>query len=321
MIDMDNISIGTASWTDKSLIDSGLFYPREATTAEARLRYYASVFHFVEVDSSYYAMPSASNSALWAERTPPGFTFNVKAFRLFTGHKTSPTALHKDLRELLPAGTDGLYYKSTPAEIKDELWRRFREALAPLRQAGKLVAVHFQFAPWVIRNPAGHAHVAECIERMGGHLVSVEFRNKTWFEPDHRAATMAFERELGVAHVVVDEPQGFANSIPQVWDVASPGLVVLRLHGRNKATWNIKGATAASDRFNYDYPDAQLREFVPNLRALAARVKRLQVVFNNNMEDQAQRNARTLKAMLKDGCAVREQSHENVAAHIGGEPS
>ncbi|HVC31255.1 MAG TPA: DUF72 domain-containing protein, partial [Steroidobacteraceae bacterium] len=78
--------IGTASWTDKSLIDSGRFYPASAKTAEARLQYYASEFPLVEVDSSYYGMPSERNAVLWVERTPPGFTFDIKAYGALTQH-------------------------------------------------------------------------------------------------------------------------------------------------------------------------------------------------------------------------------------------
>jgi uncharacterized protein YecE (DUF72 family) len=92
------ILVGTASWTDKTLIACKRFYPPEAKTAEARLRHYATQFAMVEVDSSYYAMPSPSNSKLWAERTPDDFVFNIKAFRLFTGHQTSPMVLHKACR-------------------------------------------------------------------------------------------------------------------------------------------------------------------------------------------------------------------------------
>lgn len=154
------ILVGTASWTDKSLIACKRFYPPDAKTAEARLRFYASRFPMVEVDSSYYAMPSPANSQLWAERTPPDFVFNIKAFRLFTGHQTSPTVLHKDLQNALPPMSRSVfYYRDLPSQLIDALWRRFIEALAPLQQAGKLKAVHFQFAPWVVCNRAGHAHV------------------------------------------------------------------------------------------------------------------------------------------------------------------
>src|SRR5450631_1307478 len=95
------ILVGTASWTDKTLVACGRFYPKEAKSAEARLRFYASQFPIVEVDSSYYAMPAPAVAKLWAERTPEGFVMNVKAFRLFTGHQTSPTVLHADLRDAL----------------------------------------------------------------------------------------------------------------------------------------------------------------------------------------------------------------------------
>src|ERR1700675_4226251 len=98
---MPRILIGTASWTDKSLIGSGLFYPPKCNTPEERLRFYASQFPLVEIDSSYYAMPTAPVAQLWAERTPRDFIFNIKAFRLFTGLQTSPAVLPKDVATAL----------------------------------------------------------------------------------------------------------------------------------------------------------------------------------------------------------------------------
>ncbi len=293
------VLIGTASWTDKTLLECGRFYPASATTAEARLRFYASQFPLVEVDSSYYAMPAPNTAQLWAERTPNGFVMNVKAFRLFTGHHTSPTVLHKDIRAALPPSTKvNLYYKDVPGEIRDELWRRFIEALAPLRAANRLGLVHFQFPPWLVCNAAGHAHVRLCVERMAGHALSVEFRHKSWFEGDHAASTLAFERELGVAHTVVDGPQGFANSVPALWEATHPAFALLRLHGRNTETWNVKGASAASDRFNYDYSEPELADVATKVARLALQAASTHVVFNNNMEDQGQRNAALLMRLL-----------------------
>jgi uncharacterized protein YecE (DUF72 family) len=295
------VLVGTASWTDKTLIACGRFYPKEAKSAEARLRYYASQFPLVEVDSSYYAMPAPSTSQLWAERTPQGFTMNVKAFRLFTGHQTSPTVLHKDIRDALGAhDARQRYYQDIPGEIRDELWRRFVEALAPLRHAGKLGLVHFQFPPWLRCNRAGHAHVAHCVERLAGHLLSVEFRHESWFEGCHADSTLAFERELGVVHTVVDGPQGFSNSVPAIWATTHADYALLRLHGRNAETWNVRGATAASDRFNYDYGDAELDELATRIDRLAIEAIFTHVVFNNNMEDQGQRNARSLMRRLQN---------------------
>jgi len=130
---MSNILVGTASWTDKTLIASGRFYPPKCNSPEERLRYYASQFPLVEIDSSYYAMPKAEVAQLWAERTPPHFTFNIKAFRLFTGHQTSVVALPKEIAQALaPIATRNVYYKDLPREITDEMWRQFRSAIEPL---------------------------------------------------------------------------------------------------------------------------------------------------------------------------------------------
>ncbi len=294
------IRIGTASWTDKTLIASGRFYPKEAKNAEARLRFYASQFPIVEVDSSYYAMPTPATAQLWAERTPEGFVMNVKSFRLFTGHPTSPMVLHRDLQGIA-GGAAGptFFYRDLPNELTDELWRRFREALLPLRAAGRLGLVHFQFPPWLVSEAAARAHVELCVQRMSGFDLGVEFRHASWFAGvDRQRQTLAFLRELGVAHTVVDGPQGFYNSVPAVWEATHPRYALLRLHGRNAETWNVKGQTAASDRFNYDYPERDLAELVPRLERLALTAMQTHVIFNNNMEDQGQRNARSLIALL-----------------------
>jgi uncharacterized protein YecE (DUF72 family) len=296
---VQDILIGTASWTDKTLVACGRFYPKQAKSAEAKLRYYATQFPIVEVDSSYYGMPTPANAQLWAQRTPEDFVFNVKAFRLFTGHQTSPIVLHKDIQQALgPDVPKMLYYKDLPPEIVGELWRRFSEGLEPLRQAGKLGAVHFQFAPWLLRNREGRAHVEECVRRMEGHLLSVEFRNKTWFEGANADKTLTFEKELGVVHTIVDGPQGFANCVPCVWEVTHPELALVRLHGRNQETWNIKAA-AASSRFNYQYSKDELAALEPEILKVARKARKVHVLFNTNYEDQGQVGARLLMQVLE----------------------
>ena len=293
------ILVGTASWTDKDLIASKAFYPPGCNTAEARLRYYATRFPLVEVDSSYYAMPSVRNSELWSQRTPDGFTMNMKAFRLFTGHQTPLGMLPRDLQPLAsPASQAQVYYLRTPPEVRDELWRRFHLALAPLRQSGRLGLVHFQFAPWVTCSREGRAHVAHCVERMREDTLSVEFRHESWFRDDQRESTLAFERELGVVHTVVDGPQGFSNSVPAVWAATHPSHALLRLHGRNVERWNLPGQGSAGERFNYDYRDDELGDLLPPLEKLAQDVATLHVVFNNTPEGRGQRNAQTLQDLL-----------------------
>jgi len=296
------IRVGTASWTDPSLIQCRRFYPPGCTSAEGRLRYYAEKFPLVEVDSSYYALPSARNAHAWVERTPPDFAFSLKAFRLFTGHQTPAKALPKDVQQALAphfALKKNLYYRDTPAEIRDLLWHRFETAVRPLREAGKLRALHFQFAPWVTRSARAKDHLIECRQRLAGYHLAVEFRHHSWFGGAATDDTLAFEREHDFTHVVVDEPQGFDNSIPTVWAVTSPKLALLRLHGRNAATWNI-GGEAASDRFNYDYTDAELGALAAPLRGLAAQAGETHAIFNNNYGDQGQRNAATLQTLLAD---------------------
>lgn len=298
---MANIRVGTASWTDPTLIRSKKFYPKGCSTPEERLRFYASRFPMVEVDSSYYSLPSERNAALWAERTPDGFTFNLKAFRLFTGHQTPAKALPADIAEELAPHFEqkkNVYYKDVPESLRKELWKRFERGVRPLRAAGKLTALHFQFAPWVTPSPDWKRHLEECVGRLADYRLAFEFRNRSWYDGEHDDRTLAMERDLGVAHVVVDEPQTGPKSIPQVWAVADPALAIVRMHGRNHATWDIKGATAASDRFDYDYSDAELKALAKPIRALAKDVRELHVVFNNNQGDQGQRNGKSMEKIL-----------------------
>jgi uncharacterized protein YecE (DUF72 family) len=290
--------VGTASWTDKTLIECGRFYPKEAKTPEARLRFYASQFPLVEVDSSYYAIPAPTTSQLWVERTPADFVFNVKAFRLFTGHQTETKVMHKDIAQALGIGKR-LYYRAVPSDIQAELWRRFIEALAPLRDAGKLGLVHFQFPPWLLCNREGHDHVRHCIEQMAGHVCSIEFRHRSWWSDARRTeSTLAFVRELAAVHTVVDGPQGADNSVPAVWEATHPDFALLRLHGRNQDTYNAKGAASAAERFDYDYPDDELRELAAEAVRLAYRVRNTHIIFNNCDEDKGQRNGITFLKML-----------------------
>ena len=116
---MGRILIGTSSWTDPTLVKEGNFYPPQAKSAEARLKFYATQFPLVEVDSTYYYPPSERNSVLWIERTPPDFTFNIKAYSLLTNHPTRPDSLYKEIREALPselAGKRNLYRDNLPNE-------------------------------------------------------------------------------------------------------------------------------------------------------------------------------------------------------------
>ncbi|MBI5446023.1 MAG: DUF72 domain-containing protein [Deltaproteobacteria bacterium] len=291
------ILVGTTSWTEKTLIESGAFYPADATTPEARLRHYATRFPIVEVDSSYYAVPRIETAEAWAERTPPGFVFDVKAFRLLTRHQTPPAVLPPELRERCPEKKT-LYPEDLPPEVDADLWALFRAALEPLRRAGKLGAVLFQFPPWFVFRRANLDYLGRCAERLEGYRLAVEFRHASWFHGRNRDSALAALRDLRLVHVVVDGPQGFPSSVPAVWEATVPDLSVFRLHGRNAETWQKKGLTAA-ERFEYLYSEGELREIVPPLENLAERVEKVHVLFNNCYRDYAQRNAASLRGLLK----------------------
>jgi len=296
------ILVGTASWTDKSLIESGGFYPRGVNSAEDRLRYYTTRFPLVEVDSSYYAMPSARNARLWAERTPDDFTFDVKAFRLFTTHQTPPDALPKDIQMTLPPLGErkrNYYYRDVSPEVRDELWARYREAVAPLAEAGKLGLLLFQFPSWFTPDPPSYKHLEEVRRRLTDYQVAIEFRNARWMRPDQVAQTLAMLRDQAFALVVVDEPQGFASSVPLTPEVTA-SRSVLRLHGRNASTWEAKGLASSAERFNYLYSQDELQELLPIARRLAEQAEEVHVVFNNNFGSYAQDNALSFQSLISD---------------------
>ena len=297
---VSRILVGTSSWTDKTLIESGRFYPPSATTPEDRLRFYASQFPLVEIDSSYYGIPSVENAQRWVDRTPDGFVFNIKAYRLFTRHQTPLASLSKDVRAALaPRAKKTVYDTDIPEDVSLELWRQFRAVLDVLRAGGRLGAVHMQFAPWVAFHPDTFAYLEHCRAMLAGYTVAVEFRNKTWFDTArHAARTLAFERDNGLVNVVVDEPQGIANTIPSVWEITNPELAVVRLHGRNHATWNRKGLVASSQRFDYDYGADELTDIARHVDTLARGTATTHVLFNNNYQDQGQRGAAALTRLL-----------------------
>jgi uncharacterized protein YecE (DUF72 family) len=298
--EMTKILTGTSSWTDKTLIECGRFYPAAVMTPEERLRFYASQFPIVEIDSSYYGIPSVENAKRWVERTPPGFIFNIKGYRLFTRHQTPVISLGKEAVKALKTTKKTVYDKDVPDEVTTDLWRQFRAVLEILRDGGKLGAVHMQFAPWVAFHPQTFAYLEHCRAMLAGFTVAVEFRNVTWFNDEkHVSRTLEFERTNGFVNVVVDEPKGIPNTVPAVWEVTNSTLVVVRLHGRNHGTWNKKGLKASSQRFDYDYSEEELRGLAGDIKLVARKADTTHVLFNNNYGDQGQRGARTLIDMLK----------------------
>jgi uncharacterized protein YecE (DUF72 family) len=296
---VDNVWYGTSSWTDKTLLASKRFYPSGARTPEDRLRFYAERFPLVEVDSTYYALPSERNAALWVERTPAHFVFDVKAFGLLTQHPVAVRSLPPSVREQL--GEEALekkrlYPRDIPSDAIDELWSAFESALRPLAAAGKLGAVLFQFPHWFTNNRGNRDYLRRLGERFGPRI-AVEFRGGGWLDPGRRERTLAMLEELGMTYVVVDEPQGFKSSTPPVVACTSSELAMVRFHGRNAETWEKPGLSAA-ERFRYLYDDDELAKWVPSVRELAGEARQVHVLMNNCYEDYGVRNAAQIATLL-----------------------
>src|SRR5215470_11711946 len=316
---MGQVRVGTASWTDRTLIASG-WYPPEADTPEKRLRYYARQFALVEVDATYYALPAERTAMAWAARTPAGFTFNVKAFSLFTQHPTPVAALPKDLRPAAEkTGKDRVYLKDVDPAVTDQVWERFLGALGPLRAERKLGAILLQFPPWFPIGRARKDYIVACAERAAPDRVCIEFRNRTWMTPDNQEETLGFLERHRLPYVGVDMPQGHRDSIPPVLAATAPDLAVVRLHGHSDK-WDSKDI---HERFGYRYSDGELNQWAPRIRDLADRTATTHVLFNNCYRDYAQVNAQQLAALLSLGGPGGQDAEagpraEGQAAQAGG---
>jgi uncharacterized protein YecE (DUF72 family) len=303
------VRVGVSSWADPALIEHGGFYPRRSMTAEARLRFYASVFDTVEINASYYAIPDPRHARQWAERTPDDFVFHVKAYALLTGHHPRWQALPADVRALLPARPrltprGEVLASEVPPEALEAACRLFRAALAPLEAAGKLGYVLFQLAPWVHFTPAQLDALAALPARFPGWTLAVECRHRSWF-PAHAAETLAALRAAGLAHVIVDGPTE-AGAVPRV-AARTARVAVFRLHGRNAEGFRRQRrgeAPAVREKYDYLYSEEELRGLLPEVQALAEEAEQTYVSFNNNNRDYPVRNALMLRRLLGQPAAA-----------------
>jgi uncharacterized protein YecE (DUF72 family) len=294
------VYVGVASWTDPTITARGVFYPDDARSAEARLRFYASRFTLVEVDTTFYALPVRQTAMNWADRSPTGFVFDVKANALMTGHATEVARLPADLRNALPsslAGERRIHAKDLPSELDDEVWRIFRDAVEPLHASGKLGAVFLQYAPWVAPSRESPAMLERARDRLGDIPIAIEFRNSAWLSDRLRERTWDLLSRLELSYTVVDEPQGTPTSIPPLLHVTRRGLGVIRLHGQRADTWAKRGVPAV-EKYRYLYSDAELDLWAGHVVDLAKTTERLHVVFNNCYANYGVTNAAELIAKL-----------------------
>jgi len=277
----------------------GVFYPKGASSAEERLRFYASQFPVVEVDATYYAMPNKRTAESWVERTPKDFVFDIKAHALMTGQPTEVARLPKAIREELGselAEKKRIYRKDMPAELLDAVYAQFREALEPLVEARKLGAVFVQFPKWVFPSNEARELILETRSRLD-LPIAVEFRHGSWFNEKNAERTVKFLQDNKIPYVAVDEPQGFKSSVPPVVIPTNEELAVFRFHGRNAENWEKKGIQP-SERFRYLYDEDELADWTPKIASVARQTKQTHVVYNNCFSNYGTTNAREAALLL-----------------------
>ena len=289
------VRIGTCAWTDPGLV--ALWYPDTAKTPEARLRFYAEHFDVVEVNSSYYAIPDPAVARKWAQRTPEGFIFHVKAFGMMTGHRVMPEHLPADLRPLVSEVTSRGNVQPSE-ELRRRVFSRFRRALEPLAESERLGLVLFQYGPTIEEGERARELICDAAERMAPYRLAVEFRHRSWMrDPETTERTLDFLRRHDLTHVAVDAPRADApTAMPMVADRTSD-TVYVRFHGRNAGSWARSGGPA-SDRFDWYYEPSELEEWVGPFRTLRNGATQAYAMFNTNANDQGPVNAGLLRDVL-----------------------
>lgn len=313
-VDSVPIRVGTASWTDPTLLRCGAFYPDNVTSSEARIQFYASQFSLVEVDSTFYVPPTRATAALWAARSPEEFVFDIKAYALMTGHAAEVKRMPDWLRRTLPpasARAERVYANDLPTRVVDDVWDRFLNALGPLSEADKLGPILLQFPRWFLPTRANADMLRTARERLGTLSAAVEFRNPAWVEGRMAARTLALLEKLQLTYVVVDAPPGTTSSMPALTAVTTPNLSIVRLHGRRTDAWEAKHAIV-SERYRYLYDRHQLAEWTERIGGIADLLKRsksgfpdqakakqgVHVVFNNCHANYGTTNADEITRML-----------------------
>ena len=266
---MTELLIGTSGYDYPEW--KGAFYPEDLKRKDFLL-YYSTVFNALEVNSSFYSMPTAERLLSFYERSEGRVQFSIKASSLLT-------------HEITPRWNDAAL--------------EFKDAIAPLAQRGKLCAVLFQFPQSFRYTDGNRIYLARLIGAFAGYPVLIEFRHAEWI----RDSVFEGLAERGAGLVCCDMPR--LAQLPDGKSVQSPFIgpnAYIRLHGRNAAAWYTSDATPnGSGRYCYDYSDAELAEFVPVISEARSEGKQVQVYFNNHPDGSGAKNAKRLKEMMGQG--------------------
>jgi uncharacterized protein YecE (DUF72 family) len=249
------IWIGTSGYSYPDWV--GAFYPA-GTRPGRMLAHYSRVFPLVELNFTFYRLPTAAMLTRLAAQVPAGFQFVVKLPRTLS-HDEDP-------HDLVP----------------------FREAVHALRQADRLSSLLCQLPQASHHAPKHRAWLERLAEEFAGCRLAVEFRHRSWFRPD----VPPWLREHDLDLVAVDVPD-LPGLYPRCLVQSSP-RVYIRLHSRNAANWY----RSDKDRYDYDYDDDALTGWIDALRRTADRSERVLLLFNNCQRSQAAANAQRMRELL-----------------------
>src|SRR5262249_22060261 len=255
----------TCSFGEEGVVKQ--WYRRGVSRRAKRLAYYADRFDTVEVDSPYYHLPDPDVTRRWAERTPDGFVFHVKAHKTMTHHEEANQA---------------------------QAFRDFRASIEPIELSGKVKGVLLQYHPSFKKSDEAKeelTRVHALLEPLGP---LVEFRHRSWLEPWEREDTFSFLEQHGCAYVSVDAPKTRASNVVPRVSAVTHRVAYLRFHGRNWKTWNIR-AGKSSDRFDWMYDAEEPREWVGPSQRMTEQAAEGYARVNNNRADFAPPTARHLR--------------------------
>lgn len=264
--DPSTVKVGTSGYQFDDWF--GTVYPARLNPRDV-LEYYASALGMdtVEINYTYYRLPSAFTSEAMARKVPEGFEFAVRSFSGMT-------------HEIWDEGKN----------IRDtsEVFRQFVEGIMPLREAGKLGPVLLQFPYSFWPNRQTYDYLRRCREMLEGFQVVVEFRNSAWMRP----SAFALLKELGFGYCMVDEPQ-IKGLLPLVPRATGP-TAYLRLHGRNPNWFR----ASKDERYDYFYSEQELDEILNKVKDVVKEAVKTYVYFNNCPRGQALQNALMFKKIL-----------------------
>jgi uncharacterized protein YecE (DUF72 family) len=294
-----DIRIGTASWTDPGFLQD--WYP-PGLPANARLRWYAQHFNYVEVNSTFYGLPRIEVVERWCRETPEDFLFDIKLPKILSRHSMQAKFLPPELRPRLTLNRDVVQLTPPTQELVVHYLLR---VLGPMIDAGKLGAFLLQLSP--VFRPRTHslAELDSLAHLLVQHRLAVELRNRDWVSENRLQETLGYFRSRRLTLVLVDAPRSEHFTVmPGLDCVTNPKLAYFRFHGRNEPGY-IRGRTVA-ERFDYDYPEPEVKELAERVRKVAREVDELRVVANNNRSNYAPKLARRLQELLHVQRRLRE---------------